>query len=249
MQKSNKILVGTSGWHYDHWMDTFYPADVKKEDQLAYYRRFFDTVEINNSFYNLPLAKTFTHWHDVVGEGFEFAVKGSRYISHMKKLNVDKATIIKFLGRVSKLKSAVGPILFQLPPRWNVNVERLGEFLKKLPKTYRYVFEFRNNTWLIDEVYELMAAGNVGFCIYDLAGYQTTDVVTADFVYIRLHGPGDKYQGSYTTAALKKWAKKIDDWHAAGKDVYCYFDNDQAAYAVANAQTLKTLIAKLLQEK
>lgn len=244
MAVRGKVLIGTSGWHYDHWIDVFYPTDVKTEDQLAYYARFFDTVEINNSFYNLPLATTFTHWRDVVGDQFEFSVKGSRYISHMKKLNVDKGTVTTFLQRVSKLKSAVGPILFQLPPRWNVNIERLSEFFKKLPAAYRYVFEFRNNTWLVDEVYELMTANNIGFCIYDLAGYQTPDVVTADFVYVRLHGPGDKYQGSYTIAALRKWAKKINDWRTAGKDVYCYFDNDQAAYAVVNAQKLKTLIAE-----
>lgn len=242
MKKKGKIFIGTSGWHYNHWIGAFYPSDIKAEDQLEYYQRYFDTVEINNSFYHLPLAKTFTHWHQVVDKEFVFSVKGSRYITHMKKLNVEKSSITTFMTRVKKLQSNVGPILFQLPPKWNVNTERLAEFLKKLPADYRYTFEFRSETWLTDEVYELLKRHNAAFCIYELAGYQTPDVVTADFAYIRLHGPGDKYQGNYTNSTLKKWAAKIKDWIKEGIDVYCYFDNDQLGYAAANAQTLKTMI-------
>lgn len=239
--KQGKLHIGTSGWHYKHWIGTFYPDGTREADQLALYKQRFNTVELNNSFYHLPDAKTFKNWAAATPEDFIFSVKGSRFITHMKKLNVSKADINRFLNRVSKLGDKAGPVLFQLPPRWKLNAERLELFLSRLDDQYRYVFEFRNDTWYDEQVYELLRQYNCAFCIYELAGHHSPEEVTADFVYIRLHGQGAKYQGSYSTTTLKKWAAKCKAWQKAGKDVYIYFDNDQAGYAAFNAQKLQKL--------
>ncbi len=244
MKRKGHIYIGTSGWHYSHWAGTFYPEGIKDNEQLPYYLQHFKTVELNNSFYNLPLATTFKNWKAATPEGFLFSVKGSRYITHMKKLKVDKATINKFLSRAGKLDEKLGPVLFQLPPGWKVNAERFEEFLNKLPEGHRYTFEFRNASWYAEEIYELLRSHNCAFCIYELAGHLSPLEVTADFVYIRLHGPGDKYQGSYTAAALKRWAKEIKRWVGEGRDVFVYFDNDQAGYAAFNAGQLYEMAAE-----
>lgn len=241
--KKGKIYIGTSGWHYKHWKGTFYPADIKESEQLACYVRHFNTVEINNSFYMLPSAKTFTGWKKATPKGFVFAVKSSRYITHMKKLKTD-ASIRSFFTRVAKLEGKLGPILFQLPPKWNINKERLADFLARLPKGNLYTFEFRDHTWYNEEIYSLLRKYNCAFCIYELEYHLSPVEVTADFVYIRLHGPGNKYQGSYSDAILKKWVKQCMQWQRGKKDVYVYFDNDQAGYAAFNAQRLISLLNK-----
>ncbi|HUR64725.1 MAG TPA: DUF72 domain-containing protein [Chitinophagaceae bacterium] len=241
MPEPGKIYIGTSGWHYKHWIGTYYPAGTKEKDQLSLYSKDFDTVEINNSFYHLPAIKTFKNWSLVTGSHFQFAVKGSRYITHMKKLKVLKAEIDRFLKRIDKLGPKAGPVLFQLPPHWKVNEERLSQFLSRLSRRYHYVFEFRNNTWYDEKVYDLLRRNNCAFCIYELAGHLSPLVVTANFVYVRLHGPGDKYQGSYTITQLKKWAGHCKGWLKEGKDVYVYFDNDQAGYAAFNALKLREM--------
>lgn len=196
--KKGALYIGTSGWHYKHWIGTYYPADTKEQEQLSLYINDFNTVELNNSFYHLPTAKAFKHWADSTPADFVFSIKGSRYISHMKKLHVLKADINRFLNRVSKLGSKTGPILFQLPPGWKLNLERFSKFLSRLDTRYRYVFEFRNDTWYDEGVYALLRQYNCAFCIYELAGHRSPEIVSADFVYIRLHGPGAKYQGSYS---------------------------------------------------
>jgi uncharacterized protein YecE (DUF72 family) len=209
MVNKGDIYIGTSGWHYKHWVGPFYPSDIKESDMLAYFQQYFSTVEINNSFYNLPLAKTFTHWKDTVGDDFVFAIKASRYITHMKKLNVEKSSLNKFFTRIKKLERKAGPVLFQLPPKWNVNTERLETFLTMLPASYRYTFEFRNDTWQTEEVFDILKKHKAALCIYELAGNMSPIEVTANFVYMRLHGPGAKYQGCYSAAVLKKWAAQI----------------------------------------
>lgn len=239
MAGKGKIYIGTSGWHYKHWVGTFYPEKTKDADQLAYYFCYFNTVELNNSFYHLPPPQTFTNWRKATPAKFLFAVKGSRFITHNKKLNVEKENIILFLNSAKHLKEKLGPILFQLPPGWNVNSERLKNFLKKLPKKYRYCFEFRNNSWYDEEIYSLLRKYNCAFCIYELAGHLSPKEVTADFVYVRLHGPTSaKYAGSYSEQVLKKWATLCLQWQNEGKDVYVYFDNDQLGYAAFNAKDL-----------
>jgi len=237
----NKIYIGTSGWHYKHWIGTFYPEGTKDAEQFGYYLQHFDTVELNNSFYRLPAKETFANWRRSVPKDFIFAVKASRFITHMKKLKDPVESIEQFFDHVNALKEKLGPILFQLPPGWKLNLERLETFLSYLPKQYRYTFEFRNATWYTEEVYGLLRKHNCAFCIYELEHHLSPEIVTADFVYIRLHGPGNKYQGSYSTATLQKWMRKCKAWLKEKKDVYVYFDNDQVGYAAFNAVKMREL--------
>lgn len=204
--------MGTSGWHYDHWYSSFYPEQVKKERMLDYYQRIFSTVEINNTFYHLPATKTFAHWKQKAGKDFCFAVKAGRYITHMKKLKNAEEPLQTFLDRTSILEKTRGPILFQLPPHWKKNATRLKSFVETVPKDIRSVFEFRDKSWFEREVYDILSHNNAAFCIYELGGSQSPKEVTADFIYIRLHGPGAKYQGRYDNKTLETWATTIHSW-------------------------------------
>jgi uncharacterized protein YecE (DUF72 family) len=226
-----KIYIGTSGWSYKHWMGTFYPPGTKHKDRFPYYQKFFKTVELNSPFYHLPPRQTFEKWKDDVPDDFIYAVKASRFITHMKKLNDAGDSLTRLLDNASGLDEKLSIILFQLPPKWEINVERFRAFLEKLPKGNRYTFEFRDQTWYHDEIYSLLREFNYAFCIYELAGHTSPIEVTANYVYVRLHGPGDKYQGSYSDEVLEEWAARCKDWSDTGKDVYVYFDNDQEGFA------------------
>jgi len=230
--------IGTSGWIYDHWKRRFYPEDLPQKKWLEHYRDHFSTVEINNSFYNLPEKKTFEDWRRRTGKDFIFSVKASRYITHMKKLKDPEEPVERFFSQASGLKEKMGPVLFQLPPRWKANPDRLRAFLKALPRKRRYTFEFRDESWWNDETYEILADFNAAFCIFELDRRETPHEVTADFVYIRLHGPEGAYEGSYHGNTLRAWAREISGWNDSGLDVYCYFDNDQDAFAVRDAKRL-----------
>lgn len=239
--KNGTLYTGTSGWNYKHWIGTFYPSDTKASGQLSYYQKTFDTVELNNPFYHLPSKETFDKWRKETPSRFIFSVKASRYITHMKKLKDASESTAAFFRNVKGLKEKLGTVLFQLPPGWKINTERLKQFLQALPSGHRFVFEFRNNSWYDPQVYALLKEYNCAFCIYELAGHITPKEITADFVYIRLHGPGDKYQGNYSKADLKKWYTWCRRWLEQGMDVYLYFDNDQNGYAAFNAATLKAM--------
>lgn len=238
---AGKIYIGTSGWSYKHWKGNFYPADLKVKDHFEYFRKYFKTVELNNPFYHLPPRQTFINWRETVPDDFIYAVKASRYITHMKKLKDPEKSLASFMENVEGLDDKLGVILFQLPPAWEINVDRFTEFFEKLPEKHRYTFEFRNHTWYDEHIYELLRKYNHAFCIYELAGHMSPLEVTASFVYIRLHGPGDKYQGSYNEESLKMWADKCKEWSADDKDVFVYFDNDQEGYAAFNAIRLREL--------
>ena len=238
-----KVHIGTSGWHYKHWVGTFYPPKTAASKMLAYYYQHFDTVELNNSFYRLPLKNALENWRDSTPDGFCFAAKGSRFLTHMKKLKDPEQGLERFFDAIDVLGKKLGPILFQLPPNWEIDVERFAYFLKALPKYHRYAFEFRNATWDVQEIYSLLERHRAAYCIFHLAGFQSPLAVTADLVYVRLHGPGGKYQGSYSDRDLSGWAQRIGDWQREGRTVYVYFDNDQAGYAAHNALKLKELLA------
>jgi uncharacterized protein YecE (DUF72 family) len=241
-----QIRIGTSGWHYKHWVGRYYPENIKPAEMLDYYLRDFDTVELNNTFYHLPKESSFETWRQSVPAKFLFAVKGSRFITHMIKLKDPERGIVNFMPRAQLLGRKLGPVLWQLPPGWKVNVERLEEFLEKLPRRIRYAFELRNPTWMTDRVYEVLKRYNAAFCIYELAGYHSPIEITADWTYVRLHGPTqNKYQGSYTNAQMEAWAQRIEAWKKTLKATYVYFDNDDSAYAVTNALTLKGLVLSL----
>lgn len=239
-----KIFIGTSGWHYKHWIGTFYPKETKANEQLAYFLKYFDTVEINNSFYRLPTPETFDTWKRSVPDNFLFSVKASRFITHMKKLKDPVLSTEKFFNNVNFLGEKLGPILFQLPPSWQLDYQRLEEFMSHIPAGYQYTFEFRNETWYNEKIYDLLKKYNCAFCIYEIDRHLSPFLTTADFIYIRLHGPGGKYEGSYSDETLSEWSDKCLKWKAEGKKVYIYFDNDQAGYAAFNALRLKDLISE-----
>lgn len=242
-----KIHIGTSGWHYKHWLGVFYPAGTPPAKMFQFYAQHFDTVEINNSFYHLPAAKTFDNWRDSSPPKFHFAVKASRFITHMKKLKDPESSSEKFFLVADRLGRKLGPILFQLPPRWKVNVDRLAEFLESLPAKHKYVFEFRDETWLVPEVYELLRRHKAAFCIHDFADMKVPHEITANFTYIRFHGPTTaKYFGSYSTAQLREWADRIEDWSRHLAAIYVYFNNDPGGEAVKNGLELKRLVNRLI---
>lgn len=232
------IHIGTSGWHYKHWLGTFYPEDIPSSEWLTFYGSRFRTVEINNSFYHLPSEKTLTAWRDATRADFLFAIKASRYLTHMKKLKDPEQPLDAFLDRAGVLGAKLGPILLQLPPNWHCNFDRLRSFLSVLPSQYRYAFEFRDPSWFNDGVYQALEEKKAAFCIYHLEGLLSPKEITADFVYVRLHGPGAAYQGSYDTQTLSGWAGAFSTWHRKGREIFCYFDNDENGYAAQNAMEL-----------
>lgn len=245
-----EIRIGTSGWHYKHWLGTYYPEGTAPAKMLPYYLRDFDTVEINNSFYRLPLRSTFETWKKSTPPDFRFAVKASRFITHMKKLKDPEASVDRFFDAVEGLGKKLGVILFQLPPSWKLDLERFEHFVSVLPRKHRYTFEFREPTWFDPRVSEVLARNNMAFCIYELAGFHSPIEVTADFVYVRLHGPtAEKYQGSYTNAVLRQWAGRIEQWSRTLAGVYVYFDNDQAGFAAHNAKSLRNLVIERTMQR
>ena len=236
----NMIYIGTSGWNYKDWRTIFYPEKLSSKDWLVYYARHFHTVEVNNSFYHLPSVASFKKWHIESPDNFIFSVKGSRFITHMKKLQEPHVITKKFLAHVSYLNEKLGPILFQLPPRWKVNIERLDSFIKALPQKGRYVFEFRDNSWFTDAVFMVLEKNNIAFCVHDMMGTSCPALMTSSFAYMRFHGTTSKYDGKYSSDQLMKWRSFIQECRTKG-DVYIYFNNDMHGYAIDNAQEMRTI--------
>ena len=238
------IRIGTSGFHYKHWIGPFYPPKTPASKMLGFYLQHFDTVELNNSFYRLPTAEAFDAWREATPANFIFAVKASRFITHNKKLKDPEHALDNLLPRAAHLGPKLGPILFQLPPHWRVNPERLESLLEILPRDPRYTFEFRELSWITPAIISILTKFNAAFCIYELAGYHSPLEITADFAYVRLHGPeSGKYQGSYSDERLQEWARQIEAWAQNLKAIYVYFDNDQYAYAAANARNLRNMLS------
>ena len=234
-----RLRVGTSGWQYDDWRGRFYPEDVPRRAWLRWYAGRFDTVEVNNTFYRLPAARTFDAWQAEVPAGFTFALKFSRYGSHMKRLRAPRGTLGRFLRRAERLRARLGPILVQLPPRWRADPGRLAAFLDAAPRGYRWAVELRDPSWLSDAVYRVLADHDAALCIHDLlAGHPR--VVTTGWVYLRFHGR--HYAGRYAPATLRAWARWIRARLAGGLDVYAYFNNDVGGAAVLDAADLRRYV-------
>lgn len=238
------LQIGTSGWSYDHWAGPFYPQGLAAGDRLQHYAGRFSTVEINTSFYHLPEPETVDHWRDTVPAGFIFSAKASRYVTHMKKLKDPEQTLPPFFERIERLRDRLGPILFQLPPRWHANVGRLQAFLECLDGRHRHAFEFRDPSWNAKPILRLLERHDAAFCIHDLGGTVSPKHLTTDFVYLRLHGPGAAYRGRYDTQTLAGWAGALSTWIRQGRAVYCYFDNDEKGYAAQDALRLKDMLQK-----
>lgn len=234
-----EIRIGTSGWCYPHWRGPFYPPEVGPARMLEWYQRYFDTVEVNNLFYRLVDPRVVAGWGAATPPGFLFSVKGSRFITHMKKLKDPGPALARYLPTIAPLGRKLGPILFQLPRGWRLDLGRLAAFLDALPPRRRYAFELRDESWHQPEVYALLRRHGAAFCIWDLGGTQSPRELTARFAYLRLHGPGGPYQGSYSRARLATWARRLREWGGGLDNIYVYFDNDQAGYAPRDALALR----------
>lgn len=235
---TSKYFVGTSGWHYEHWRGLYYPVELAKPKWLKFYSKQFNTVELNNSFYHLPTEKAFITWRESSPENFVFAVKVSRFITHIKKLRNIGSASDNFLSRACLLQNKLGPLLYQLPPNMKRNDGVLESFLSILPQEYHHVFEFRHESWIDDAVFEILRRHKVGLCVFDMPGFICPLVATSDFAYIRFHGSGDMYASCYSDEELSQWAKKIAKLGKEVQAVYIYFNNDAEAFAVKNALTL-----------
>ena len=237
-----RCFVGTSGWYYRHWFGPFYPKHLAKDELLPYFARSLDTVELNNTFYHLPKESVVRGWHDKVPRNFVFAVKASRFITHIKRLTNLGDSLKVFLKRAYLLKEKLGPILYQLPPSMKKDSRRLARFLRRLPKSKRHVVEFRHQSWLHEETFELLSRLKVAHCIVSMPDFPMHLRATADFVYIRMHGGRSLYRSNYPQAELKTWAGRVKKFLRDGLDVYVYFNNDAYGYAVENAMSLRKML-------
>ncbi len=237
-----EYLIGTSGWHYEDWKGLFYPHDLPKSRWLEFYARHFPTVELNNSFYRLPSEKAFTNWWKSAPNGFIFAVKASRFITHVKRLKEVEEPLHNFLERSDLLGDKVGPVLYQLPPNMRRNDDRLESFLSILPEGHRNVLEFRHESWFDNDVFKILKRHNAGWCIFDMPELASPLVATSDFAYVRFHGSDGLYSSSYSDKQIAAWAEKIAALSKGLKTVYVYFNNDVAGYAIDNARTLTKIL-------
>ncbi len=233
-----RLYLGTSGWVYDDWRGLFYPQDLPRSRWFEFYNRHFATVELNNTFYRMPSEKAVARWCATSSEGFVYAVKANRTITHIKKLRNAEEHVASFLERVQILGKKLGPVLYQLPPGVSRNDALLESFLKLLPTHLQHVLEFRNESWFDEAVFGLLRNHGVGFCIYDMPGFTTPLAVTADFAYLRFHGSRHMYASSYSHPEIDQWATRIADLGKGLKSVYVYYNNDARAFAVYNAKEL-----------
>jgi uncharacterized protein YecE (DUF72 family) len=239
--RSGKLRIGTSGFHYNHWKGTFYPPDLSKAKWFSYYVQQFDTVEINNTFYHLPSAAAFDSWKKQAPPGFLYALKFNRYGSHWMRLKNADATIGNFLNVAERLEQYLGPILVQLPPHWNIDGPRLDDFLHAAPRPLRWAVEFRNLSWLCDDVYKILERHKAALCIHDMIKNHPR-VLTSDWTYVRYHG--EHYSGSYSRQKLAIEAKWIRRQLTTGNDVFAYFNNDAEGFAVKNAADLRRYVLR-----
>jgi uncharacterized protein YecE (DUF72 family) len=239
------LKIGCSGFLYDHWRKNFYPEGLSKNYWLEYYSKHFPTIELNVTFHRLPERETFAKWYLSTPEGFVFSLKGSRFITHVKKLKDCAEPIEAFFSRTSLLKEKLGVILWQFPPTFNLDLERLKDFLEALkPYCMKNAFELRNKTWINKKIIDLLGKENAAFCMADYPEFLNKLPLTADFVYMRRHGKEGSYATSYSTESLKKDAKCIKSYLKQKKDVFIYFNNDVSGYAPKNASELINLTDK-----
>lgn len=235
-----QLRIGTSGWQYGHWRGIFYPPDLPLKNWFAFYARHFDTVEVNNTFYRLPQASVFMQWHDQAPTGFLYALKYSRYGTHLRKLMSPEGPIGLYMERSAPLGESTGPILVQLPPKWRVNIERLEGFLAAAPTRRRWAIEFRDASWLCKEAMEVLRRRNAALCIHDILPNHPFEI-TADWTYIRYHG-ASAHAGDYSRAFLRDEARHIAELLKSGRDVYAYFNNDAGGHALHNAKDLREMV-------
>jgi uncharacterized protein YecE (DUF72 family) len=239
------VRIGTSGFEYRHWAGRFYPRELARDRWLEHYATVFDTVELNNPFYRLPPAEQFAAWARRVPPDFRYAVKASRYLTHIRRLREPTEPLERLWTRARHLGHRLGPILYQLPPRWLPNHERLQAFLKLVPREPQAI-EFRDRRWYTDVTFDLLRASQLALTLHDMEGSTTEPAPIGPFVYVRFHGSGMKYGGAYTPQRLTAWAERIAGWASDGLPVWAYFNNDIGGHAVVDAERLRRLVAKRL---
>ena len=235
------IRIGCSGWSYPHWRRVFYPEKLPAREHFAFYAHQFNTVELNNSFYRQPPRERFIAWREQAPPGFLFAVKGSRYVTHIKRLAVGQKSIDLVVEAALGLGDKLGPILFQLQSNFRLDLERLERFVGMLPADVRFTLEFRHDSWLVPAVFELLRAHRIALCIPDHPKMPKSFEITSDFTYIRMHLP--PHVLGYGRRDLKPWADRVINWRGRGLDVFLYFNNDMEGHAVKDAQILISLVA------
>jgi uncharacterized protein YecE (DUF72 family) len=239
------LNIGCSGFHYEHWKGIFYPDTLPRKRWFEYYYARFRTIEIDETFHGLPDRETFTKWHRETPPGFIFSLKGSKFITHVKKLKASAEPVEVFFSRAQVLKEKLGTVLWQLPPGLKVDPSRLAEFLELLrPYHARNVFEFREATWISKKVISLLEQENVCLCMADWPEFLDNLPVTSDFVYIRRHGKGGRSASSYVAEELKSDSARIKRYLKQRKDVFVYFNNDLSGYAPRNAMELMAMLKK-----
>lgn len=243
------IAIGTSGWEYDHWTNVFYPNNLKRNKRFEYYTTFFNTVEVNYSFYRIPKETTFSKWRKHSPDKFIFSLKASRYITYSKKPKTVSYTLYLFSKRAYLLGEKRGPILIQFPKRYKKDTMALVSLIAFLRNDYRWALEFRDESWFDEEVYKILRNKNIALAFIDSPDINTPTIQTADFVYFRLHGRKIWYASSYTQKELKEISKKIKFFSNEGRDVYVYFNNDYRGYAVKNALYLKKILGQFPESK
>lgn len=242
--KEDRIFIGTSGWTYDDWSGKFYPSEVKGADRLSFYARRFNTVEVNATFYRIPFQSMVNGWNKRLDSRFHLVVKGSRTVTHFKKLNDYDTALEAFFDRVLQLR-CLRVILWQLPPSFHKDLETLERFLSILPSSVRHAVEFRHKSWWSDDAVELLSRHNAAFAAVSHASLPDDILPSTDFLYIRFHGIGKKlYQYDYSREELEKWAARLKNL-LPDRTLYAFFNNDYNAYAPQNAETLRELLISM----
>jgi uncharacterized protein YecE (DUF72 family) len=236
---SGMVLVGTSGWQYDSWRGPFYPKGMPKRAWLDHFATRFPVVEVNNSFYQLPREPTFDRWREESPDGFRFAVKASRYITHIRRLRECRDPVDLFWSRATRLRQKLGPVLFQLPPNFRADPKLLAEFLAILPPGIRAAFEFRDDSWRTDDVLGSLDRAGAAWVLADRPGWRVPLIVTGGWTYLRFHQGRITHPG-YTRSKLRTWADRIAGLPV--RDGYAFFNNDPLAAAPADAAALIDLL-------
>jgi uncharacterized protein YecE (DUF72 family) len=236
------LRVGCSGWEYKHWRGDFYPRELPRSAWFEHYAGIFDTVEINNTFYRLPPETTFASWSARAPRGFQFAIKASRFLTHMKKLKDPEEPLDRLFSRMRPMRRHLGPVLYQLPPGWKLDRDRLDHFLQALPRGVRHVMEFREPSWYAPDVLSLLERRGVALCLHDMQGSASGRLRVGPLVYVRFHGANGHYDGGYSDGRLESWAEWLQAQRRQGDDVYAYFNNDIGGHAPRNAVTLRRLL-------
>ena len=240
MERGISIRIGTSGWTYKHWQTIFYPDKWPKSRWLEYYVRHFDTVELNASFYRLPNPTTFQNWKTKTPDNFLWAVKASKFITHTKRLKDPAEPLGRLYSATIGLGEKLGVILFQLPPTLPFDEDVFRVFCGSLNSRVRHALEIRHPSWINNQAFSILTEFKIALCVSDTAGrYPSSEIITADFAYIRLHGSRKLYASEYSEEELRTWAEKVDVWN---KDAFIFFDNDYEGYAVKNAKRLKEML-------